>query len=208
MTDDQIQTLKDDIAYMKTLADEGATGPLIGGSTLVAAGLIFGIASLGEWAGATGLIVLDGIQHLYLWGAAGLVFAVTLTVLIHRQKGRPGVMSPANRAFGTAWMGVGLAIFSMAVALSLLGYKTQSNLPGLVFPSLIFALYGAGWAVSAAMSGQKWLWWPAYGSWLLAPVLAWFVDDSSLYLVYAIGLVFLALVPGLMLMRREPSTTV
>ena len=208
MTDDQIQTLKDDIAYMKTLADEGASGPLIGGSTLVAAGLIFGIASLGEWANAAGLIVLDGIQHLYLWGAAGLIFAATLTVLIRRQKGRPGVMSPANRAFGTAWMGVGLAIFSMAVALSLLGYKTQSNLPGLVFPSLIFALYGAGWAVSAAMSGQKWLWWPAYGSWLLAPVLAWFVNDPSLYLVYAIGLAFLALVPGVILMRREPSTTV
>ncbi len=208
MTDDQIKSLKDDISYMKTLADEGASGPLLGGSILVAAGLVFGIASLGEWANSAGIIALSGIQHLYLWGTAGVVFAIALIVLIRRQKGRPGVMSPANRAFGTAWMGVGLSIFAMAVALSLLGYKTQAELPALVFPSLIFALYGAGWAVSAAMSGQKWLWWPAYGSWLMAPVLAWFVGDASMYLIYAIGLFGLALLPGIVLMRREPSTTV
>jgi hypothetical protein len=208
MTNDQIRSLKEDIGYMKALADEGATAPLVGGSILVAAGLIFGTASIGEWANAAGLIALQGVQHAYLWGGAGILFAITLVVLIRRQRDRAGIMAPANRAFANAWMGVGLAIFSMAVALTLLSIQLQSSIPTTVFPSLVFALYGAGWAVSAAMSGQKWLWWPAFGSWVLAPILAWFVGQPSMYLFYAVGLFAFALVPGVVLMRREPSTTV
>lgn len=208
MTDDQIQSLRDDITYMKALADEGSRGPLLGGSILVAAGLIFGSASVVEWAMAAGILNLPEIGHLYLWGATAVLFAIALVVLIRRQKGRPGNLSPANRAFANAWMGVGLAIFAMSVSISVLGYQAGSDLPFTVFPSLIFALYGAGWAVSAAMSGQKWLWWPAIGGWFAAPVLAWFVGDPVQWLVYAAGLVLLALVPGAVLMRQEPSDVV
>ncbi len=208
MTDDQIKSLREDITYMKALADEGSRGPLLGGAILVVAGLVFGVASVVEWAMTTGVLALDGVAHLYNWGAAGIVFALALTVLIQRQKGRPGHMSPSNRAFANAWMGVGLAIFSMAVSLSIMAFQLQSELPAMVFPSLIFALYGSGWAISAAMSGQKWLWGPAFGGWIAAPVVAWFTGDPTQYLIYAAGLVGLALVPGLMLMRQEPSDVV
>lgn len=205
MTNDQIQTLKDDIAYMKTLADQGASGPLLGGSILVAAGLIFGAASIIEWMMATGVVSADGVDHLYLWGASGALFAVALVVLIGRQRRRAGVMSPANRAFGNAWMGVGLGIFSMSIALTLLIMETGAEQIALVFPPLIFALYGSGWAVSAAMSNQKWLWWPAFGGWLAAPAVALAAGRPEMWLVYAAGILLLAFVPGLMLMRREPA---
>lgn len=209
MTDDQIKSLRDDITYMKALADEGSRGPLLGGSILVAAGIIFGGASVVEWAMQTGLVAgAGGIGHLYVWGGAGALFAAALIWLIQRQRGRPGYMSPSNRASGNAWMGVGLAIFAMSIALSILSLKLDTEIPMAVFPSLIFALYGSGWAVSASMSGQKWLWWPAIGGWALAPVVAWFVGDPAMWLVYAAGLVLLALVPGAVLMRQEPSDVV
>lgn len=206
MTDDQTQSLRDDIRYMKNLADDGANGPLLGGSILVAAGLIFGTASIVEWMMSTGMVSdAGGIGHLYLWGAAGVVFTLALIVLIRRQKTRAGVMSPSNRASGNAWMGVGLAIFSLSVAITALIYKTGSDVPALIFPSLIFALYGTGWAVSAAMSGQKWLWWPAFGGWIAAPLVALFAGTHEMWLVYAAGIVLLALLPGAILMRREPA---
>ena len=205
MTHDRITTIKDDIAYMKALADAGANGPLLGGSVLVAAGLIFGTASIIEWMMAAGVVAAGGIAHLYLWGTAGIAFSITLFVLIRRQRGRAGVMSPSNRAFGNAWMGVGLAIFSMSIALTLLMIQTGSELPALVFPSLIFAMYGAGWAVSAAMSNQKWLWVPAFGGWIAAPVIALVAGQPEMWLVYGAGILLLALVPGAVLMRRDPS---
>ena len=77
-----------------------------------------------------------------------------------------------------------------------------------VIDGMVFALYGSGWAVSAAMSGQKWLWWPAIGGWIAAPILAWFVNDPAMWLVYAAGLILLALVPGAILRRQEPSDVV
>lgn len=209
MTNDQLKSLKDDIAYMKALADEGSQGPLLGGSILVMAGLVFGLASVVEWAMASDLLSDGGgIGHLWNWGLSGLVFAIGLIVLIRRGKGRPGELSPSNRAFANAWMGVGIAIFSMAVSLSVMSFQLQSPLPAMVFPSLIFALYGSGWAISAAMSGQKWLWGPAFGGWALAPVVAWFTGDPVQYLVYAAGLILLALVPGVILMRGEPSEVI
>ena len=59
MTQDQLQSIKDDIAYMKALAQEGRQAPLLGGSILIAAGVIFGLASLGQWALLRGLLPLD-----------------------------------------------------------------------------------------------------------------------------------------------------
>ena len=205
MTDDKIQTIKDDIAYMKTLADAGANGPLLGGSVLVAAGLIFGAASIIEWMMAAGIVGFGGVGHLYLWGAAGILFMVVLFALIGRQRRRAGSQSPANRAFSNAWMGVGMGIFSMSIALTLLIMQTGSELPALIFPSLIFAMYGSGWAVSAAMSGEKWLWAVAIGGWMAAPAMATLAGRPEMWLAYAAGIFLLALVPGAVLMRREPA---
>ena len=43
MTRDQMQSVHDDIAYMKALAQEGRQAPLLGGFILISAGLIFGL---------------------------------------------------------------------------------------------------------------------------------------------------------------------
>lgn len=208
MTDDQIRSLRDDITYMKALADEGSRGPLLGGSILVAAGTIFGAASVVEWAIASGALAVAPVAHAINWLGAMALFTLALVVLIRRQRGRPGQMSPSNRAFANAWMGVGLAIFSLAISMTVIAYRVESALPMLVFPSLILALYGSGWAVSAAMSGQKWLWALAIGGWAAAPALAIFTGDPVQYLVYAACLVLLALIPGVILMRQEPSDVV
>ena len=52
MTDDQIKSLRDDITYMKALADEGSRGPLLGGAILVAAR----ISPDEDWAAYTGAL--------------------------------------------------------------------------------------------------------------------------------------------------------
>lgn len=44
MTREDIQSVHDDIAYMRALATDGRRAPLLGGSSLIAAGLLFGSA--------------------------------------------------------------------------------------------------------------------------------------------------------------------
>ena len=79
---------------------------------------------------------------------------------------------------------------------------------GLITMTQVFALYGAGWAVSATMSGQKWQWWLAIGGWVGAPAIASLIGTPVLWLGYAAGLVLLAMIPGLILVRQEPAEVI
>jgi len=209
MTDDQMQSVKDDIAFMRALAAEGQRTPLLGGRILAAAGLIFALASIAYWAMIVEIIDLPhGWGSFGIWMGALALFLVVLTILNRGIARKPGAGSPTNRASGTAWMAVGLSILAMAISYAATGYKLQSELVMATFPSVIFALYGAGWAVAAAMTGKRWLWGVAIGSWLMAPVLGWFADGPEQYLAYAAALVLLTFLPGLVLTRQEPSDIV
>ena len=208
MTRDQIQSVHDDIAYMKALAQEGRQSPLLGGSILIAAGTIFGIASLVNYGIATGVIALPPVAYTGLWAGAMLVFFAVLILQTRRCSGRPGARSAANRASRAGWMGVGLGVFVMSLSIGVIGWKIQSALPTLIFPSLIFALYGSGWAVSATMSDQKWQWTLAIACWIAAPLIAFLTGSTLMWLAYAAGLFAFALVPGILLVRQEPSEVI
>ena len=56
MTRDQVQSVHDDIAYMKALAQEGRQAPLVGGRILITAGLVFGVAAIVHYGVDSGLI--------------------------------------------------------------------------------------------------------------------------------------------------------
>ena len=71
MTDDQTQSLHDDIAYMRAMAQEGRNAPLLSGPIMVAAGIIFGTASLVQWAIQTGMVDVSPWAQLWVWLAAG-----------------------------------------------------------------------------------------------------------------------------------------
>jgi hypothetical protein len=208
MTRDQVQSVHDDIAYMKALAQEGRQAPLLGGSILISAGLVFGLASIVHYGIDSGIINLPPVAYAYLWGGAGLVFAVILAWQIRKTDRKPGAQAAANRASSAGWMGVGLGVFVMALSMAVISWKVQSEIPFRIFPSLIFALYGAGWAVSATMSDQKWQWRLAIACWIAAPLIAFLTGSPLMWLGYAAGLFLFALVPGVLLVRQEPSEVI
>lgn len=208
MTNDQLQSVREDIAYMRAMAQEGRKTPLLGGSILIAAGLIFGTASVAHYAVTAGILDLPPTVFAGVWGAALVAFFIVLTILNVRIGKKPGAYSPVNKSTGAAWMGVGIGIFVMSIAMAIVVWKTQSETPFLLFPSLIFALYGAGWAVSATMSDKKWLWWLAIGAWIGAPVIALLTGEPEQYLAYAVGLLLLTVVPGVAMVRQEPAEVI
>jgi len=208
MTRDQVQSVHDDIAYMKALAQEGRQAPLLGGSILITAGLVFGLASIVHYGIDSGLIALPPVSYAFLWGAAGLIFFAVLMVQIRRTDRKPGAQSAANRAAAAGWMGVGLGVFVMSLSMTVISWKVQSDIPFMIFPSLIFALYGAGWAVSATMSDQKWQWRLAIACWIAAPLIAFLTGSPLMWLGYAAGLFAFALLPGVLLVRQEPSEVI
>lgn len=208
MTDEKIQTLKDDIAFMRALAQEGQSAPLLGGSILVAAGVTFGVAGVAHWAVMSKLVNLPQQTLSVIWPAALVVFLVLLVWLRRGANLRPGAQSPGNRASGAAWASMGWTIFVISLAIGILSWRTHSYIPVLIFPPLILGLYGMGWSVAAAMTRKRWIWMTAIGSYAAALLVAWLSVDPIVYLVYSVALLLLMALPGFILMRQEPSDTI
>lgn len=202
------QTIQDDIAYMRALAHEGRHAPLLAGPVLVAAGVVFGAANLGQWAIQSGVVSVDPWAQLWLWIGAGVVFAGVLTVLIGRMKGKPGYNSSGNTAVGAAWGGVGYGIFVTWLGLVALAVKSGDWRWMMVMPTIVLVAYGSAWMVGAAMTRTRWMTMTALLSYAGAVAVAWFADSPAVYLVFTVVLAAVALIPGLILMRQEPSEVV
>ena len=208
MTDDQMKSVHDDIAYMRSLAQEGRNTPLLCGSVLVAAAVIFGTATLGQWAMAAGVLQLSPWAPVWLWVGAGVLFSATLMVLIRRMDIKPGAQSPVNRAVGAAWSAVGFGIFAMWLTFMAIGFTTGDWEIMRAMPSVVFAAYGAAWMVAGTMTCTRWMSAVALMAYAGAVLLGVFAESAWIYLVFAGLMVFVALLPGLALMRQEPADVV
>jgi hypothetical protein len=200
-----------DIAWMRNLAQEGASAPLKGGETLLAAGLLFGLASLAHWAAASGLTPWTlNAASVVIWPATTVAFVLFATISGSRTARAAGVRTAANRAAATVWMAVGIAIFALFVSLALIGVRLGQG-AGLVvsqmIPSIIMALYGLGWAVSATMMRSGFLWRLSIASFVAAPLMAALTGSSIQYLAYAACLFGLMALPGWLLMRKARAAS-
>lgn len=195
---DQNQSLREDIAFVRQMADAGRSRPMLGGQILVACGAIFGVASLAVWyMGA--ILGMPASKAALAWAVAFVVWLVVFIPMVRRT--RSGAPSSHETA-GAAWSGVGFAIFTIAISFFVIGYKL--DLPNLMmaFPSVLMALYGAAWSVAATAFRQRWMHIVAIASFVMAPVNGWFADGPTIYLVYAVSLFALLVAPGAYLARQ------
>jgi hypothetical protein len=195
---DQNQTLREDIAFVRQLAEAGRDRPMLGGQILVAAGLIFGIASFAVWI-MMAVLEMSASSVNAPWAVSFVVWMITLFVML---RGLRAQGTGAQETSGAAWAGVGYAIFAIAVSFGVVAYRL--NLPHIMwaFPSVLMALYGAAWAVAAAAFRKGWMNGMAIASFVMAPVNGWFAGDPTIYLVYAFSLFALLIAPGLYLIQQ------
>lgn len=208
MTKDQIQSVRDDIAFMRALAEEGTQVPLLGGGISLAAGLIFAAASVVHWAVVQDVLQVPEWTLMIIWIGAGTIFGVICNLLIRRSNAQPGASSSVNKATGSAWSAVGFAIFAMFLALFAMVWATKNGAIFNVFPVLILALYGAAWSVAADLSGRFWIRIVSLGSFAAAVIMGLLAVSPYLMLAYAAALLLLAALPGFILLRQEPSDTI
>lgn len=190
-----------DIAWMRNLAQEGADAPFRGGSVLFAAGLVFGAASLMQWAMATGIFPMSPLAAPILW--LGTVAIFLLIVFTRRIRTGCGPTTAANRASAAVWSAVGWGVFAFCAAVAAVGARLQSGeIVAAMIPSGVLVLYGMGWAVTAAMHRSRLLGGLAAASFIAAPLLGLLSGDARQLLAYAAALFLLATAPGWVMMRR------
>lgn len=202
MTDVQ-NTLGEDIAYLKTLAEEGRAAPVLAGPYMALGGGLFGVTSLLAYAIQAGFLPLPPQALGWIWPASGLAFVFALPFLNRRTRSRMGSASTLNETIGAVWTQAGIVIWVLFVALLWAGFRTSDWGVFNIFPSVILALYGLCWMAAAHIGRTGWLRRVGVGSFIASVAVAGVAGSPLLWLAYAISLLALGLVPGLQLMRQE-----
>jgi hypothetical protein len=198
---ERLSALEQDIGFLKALAVEGRSTTLVGGSILVAAGATFGLASLGQWAAASGLTpTFSGWIFPAIWAAAMAAFMVELAVISRRLSPHKSA-GAADRSVGAAWSALGWTIFALVACTAIVSWRMHSEAPAMMLPSIVLALYGLCWSVAASSMRKGWVWAAAYGAYAAAVIVAVLSGTTTLYLVFAGALVLLLIIPGLALVR-------
>jgi hypothetical protein len=197
-------TIQDDISYMRRLAEQGRSGPILGGMFLAAAGVVFGATCFVDWAARSGVVPISGWGFLYLWLGAFAVFAVVWFVLFFRLRTFPGkATSASNAAFGIAWSACAVGVMVALAAIEVVASVVKSPIILNAYVPMIFAFYGVAWFTSAAMARRRWMFAPAAGSFAFCLLMAALAENMLQTPAMGLALVLLLTLPGLQLMKEE-----
>lgn len=203
------EELLSDVAYARTLAEEGRQTPLIGGSYLVLFGVLLAITYSLHWAIYTGIwAILPPDMVGIIWAGFGVAAWLGSAFLGRRVRGKPGVASVGNRVDRQVWLGVVITILTVTAASVLrMALTGDADAPNAIMASG-FGLYGLALYVISAMSSERWLQAFAALAWLASAAMWVFIDTPAIYLLAAGAAIVVLLIPGVIQMRREPSALV
>src|SRR5579862_4647982 len=194
------QSLKDDLAFLRGLADDGGKGLARDGFALAVIGLVFGALSLVFWLVFLG--PLAGARQLVVWLWLAAIAAMFLLIGAANRR-LPASTGAAARAMSAAWRGVGLGLTAGGLGLLAAGWRLgDSGFVLATFQILLFALYGAAWGVAYAVKRLSWFGAVSLGCFAGAVLEGLLYRSPHQWLVLSIGLFVLVGVPGLVILRK------
>jgi hypothetical protein len=192
-------TARDDLAFLRALAEAGDDGQRQFGRVYLAAGLIYGAQMLAHGAQALGWIATPSWGGLAIGlGPSALFLAVLSWLLIRHRGGRP---TPMARVVAAVFSAVGLANIALVVVVGYVAWREHSLTTWLIYPCAVFILQGAGWMISAVLRRRSWQGWVAAG-WVAAGLaMALSVQSMGAYILFAgLGLWACMALPGAILL--------
>ena len=194
----------EDIAYVRRLAEGGARAPLIGGRFMAWWGLLITAAWTAQHLALHGMIGDGGAIFGIIWGSFAILGLGGQFALARTMAPRPGGGSAGNRASRIVWAAGGWAIVSMFVGVAIL---SRGPLGPAAFDWIVpvaFAVYACALIVTGALAGERIALWAGGGAVAMVGLYAALLLDPARYLVAAAGAAATILLPGVLLMLREP----
>ncbi len=213
MTQPPDADLASDLAYVRTLAEEGAHAPLVGGRFYVIWGGLMAAASMTAYLTTMDVLPLGVAGMIAPWIVAGVIGWVLSFTIGRRSGAKPGAATLGNKTAAATWFAVGVFITLFWAAMMLVhGQYTEYGVPryflfSLLFP-IGFGVYGVAFLATATAARVGWLRYFAILSWAFMSVTMFMLASPHQFLVGAVGMIACAVAPGLMLMRREPADIV
>jgi len=206
---DRSNTALDDLNYIKTLAQEGANTPLLGGRI----GLMWSFLLIPALM-AHGLILLGYLtlppQYIgVLWLTFGILGGILTFILNKSLSHKTGAFSAINRVEKATWTASMILIFGFAVSIA---YSVLvSGKPYWLFDTIMAAAFGTyviNYYVLAQITGQKRLYMPSLVAFILMVTVITQLGNPIIYILAAIGVFFTAVLPALASLKDEPKDVV
>lgn len=196
----------DDIAYVRRLAESGARAPLIGGRFMAWWGLLVTIAWTAQHFAVNGLVGDGGAIFGIIWFGFGIVGMLGQFVLARTMPAKAGEGSAGNRASRVVWGAGALAIVSMVTGVAILAGKGVGYAAFDWIVPVAFAVYACALIVTGALACDRIAMRAGYGAVVMVGLYTAFILDPNRYLIAAAGAAATVLLPGVLLMLREPGT--
>jgi hypothetical protein len=200
-----MNTSAEDIAYVRRLAESGAQAPLIGGRFMAWWGFALTTAYVLHHFALNGSIGDGESIFAIIWIGFAVIATLGQMVLIRAMPAKAGAGSAGNRASRSVWAAGAFAIVSMVVGSIL---TAQSGAGPATFDWIVpvaFAVYACALIVTGSLSGDQVTKLAGFGAVAMVGLFTALILNESRYLVAAAGVAATVLVPGLILLSREPK---
>ena len=202
-------TLSSDLAYIRDLAEAGENAPLLGGRFLAWWGGLMTLAYTGHFLIATKAVGIGPESLWSLWATVtglGIIGQFALQAFF---PSKPGESSTGNRVQSVVWMSAGFVLFAYFIGVIGQMMFFGGGYTGFYWSvPVVIGLYGLSQFVTGLIAGHGALKFAGLAAFAGTAVAAMMTGTDFVWLAGA-GVACLAVfVPGLMLLRTEPATTV
>lgn len=204
------QSIADDLAYIRDLAEAGEKAPLLGGRYLVWWGGLTTLAYLVHYSIAEGMFGLQPSAFGILWiGYVVLGVGVSFSLNATFGPGKPGAASTGNRVSALVWKSAGLFLGAYFTGAFLKAALTADGFNPFIWSvPLVIGVYGLAQYVGGMIAGNRVLTLAGQAALIATVPAVLLVGSNPLWLLGAAVAAFCILLPGILLMRNEPSATV
>jgi hypothetical protein len=190
-------SVEDDIAYLRQLAEAGATGLPSGGKHYVVWAIVIGASLTLTYARISGLLPIDESLVNYWWAAA-IAIGWTASFMIGRaDAAKPANLHLVNRIATATWIATGIGLTAMWFGLTISGTNQALMMP------IAGVALGVANAVSATVFRLNWLYAIAAAWWVVAFVSFLILHTVEFILFSAIAILVLQGGSGLALIVQE-----
>ncbi|MFN7056828.1 hypothetical protein [Hyphomonas sp.] len=203
------RNLSDDLSYIRDLAEAGQNAPLLAGRFLALWGGLVSAAYLGHFLIATGAFGLPPSTYMVIWIGFAVIGGTGQFVLSRGAREKPGQSSVGNRVQAVLWTTAGFFMFAYFASLIIRMVTMGSGIEGFYWSvPMVLGLYGIGQFVTGAISGHKALKFAGLAAFAGVVAAVFLTGTEYIWLVGSASAFLAVFVPGLIMMRSEPSETV
>jgi hypothetical protein len=195
------QTIRDDLAFLRALVQQGSDSAGAWSEGYFAGGLIYGGQMLLHAGQAVGLVSSAPPWGLMVGLGPTLVFLPTLVwISWRRRRDRP--LAPVGRAVALVFGAVGLANLALIAVIGGVALREKSFVIWLIYPACVFILQGAAWMAAAALRRKTWMGIVAAAWFGFAIAMGMSVQHTGYYVLFAgLGIWSCMALPGWHMVR-------